>query len=312
MREEEQLMMVESILLFGLSLALTAQSPTPPAPQQSACAQASADALTDGAAGEICAGDEAVRLANAAPTGSAARARQLEAAAGHYRKAATAASKPTTKVLALNLLAGSYDVQHLNDPQQMETTLREVISLTPGDFAPVYRLAKLQEDEGFIDAAEETLLDARHKQPDAVEPNRMLAQFYARLVTALHKQEAQKEPQAASNPGGPDENGIYRVGGSITPPARDDVPQYPDDAKAAGIKGVVVAEVVIDASGNVTDTKVVQSIPLLDETALRAVSNWHFAPTLVNGQPVPVRMNVNVNFSLPPAPPSSAPPPPRR
>ncbi|PYR29799.1 MAG: hypothetical protein DMF92_10650 [Acidobacteria bacterium] len=33
--------------------------------------------------------------------------------------------------------------------------------------------------------------------------------------------------------------------------------------------------------------RVGQSIPLLDEEALRAVRNWHFAPTRVNGQPVP-------------------------
>src|SRR5712692_5069549 len=81
-------MMVGSILLVGLSLARPAQSPVSPAPQQSGCAQASADALTDGAAGEICAGDDAVRLANAAPKDSAEKTRQLEAAAGHYRKAA--------------------------------------------------------------------------------------------------------------------------------------------------------------------------------------------------------------------------------
>jgi TonB family protein len=98
--------------------------------------------------------------------------------------------------------------------------------------------------------------------------------------------------------------------GPIPPPARADVPQYPSEAAAAGIKGVVVAEVVIDTSGNVTDAKVAQSIPLLDEATLQAVRNWHFAPTLVNGQPVPVRMNVNVNFTLPPTPP--APTPPRR
>jgi TonB family protein len=250
-------------------------------------------------------------LANAAPRDSAEKTRQLEAAAGHYRKAASVASKPATKVLALSLLVGSYDAQHLNDPKQVETALREVISLTPDDLAPVYRLAKLQEDEGFIDAAEQTLLGARHQQPDSVEPNRMLAQFYARLVTALHKREAQKEPQVASNPGEPDENGIYRIGGPadrgpIPPPARADVPQYPPEAQAAGIRGVVVAEIVIDPSGNVTDAKVVQSIPILDEAALQAVRNWHFAPSVVNGQPVPVRMNVNVNFTLPPTP--SAPP----
>jgi hypothetical protein len=38
----------------------------------------------------------------------------------------------------------------------METALREVIALTPDDLEPAYRLAKLQEDQGFIDAAEET------------------------------------------------------------------------------------------------------------------------------------------------------------
>ncbi len=296
-------MILGSILWVGLFLALPAQSPAPPAPQQSACAQVLADAATDGAASEICAGDDNVRLANDAPKDSAEKTRQLEAAAGHYRRAATVASKPTTKVLALNLLVGSYDAQHLNDPKQMETALREIVVLTPDDLAPVFRLAKLQEDEGFIDAAEQTLLDARHKQPDVVEPNRMLAQFYARLVTSLHKQESKKDSQTASNPGEPDENGVYHIGGPadrgpIPPPARADLPHYPPDAQAAGINGVVVAEIVIDPSGNVTDAKVVQSVPILDEEALRTVRNWRFAPTMVNGQPVPVRMNVNVNFTL--------------
>ena len=289
--------MIVGSILVGLSLALPAQSPTPPAPQ-SGCAQAVAYATTDGAAAEICACDDAVRLSNAAPKNSVGKTRQLEAAARHYQKAATLASKPATKVLALNLLVGSYDAQHLNDPKQMETVLREIISLMPDDLAPVYRLAKLQEDEGLIDAAEDTLLDAQHKQPGAVGPYRILAQFFARRVTALHKQEAQKEPRAASNPGEPDEKGVYRIGGPIPPPARADVPHYSPEAQAAGIQGVVVAEIVIDTSGNVTDAKVVQSIPLLDEEALRTVRNWHFAPTVVNGQSVPVRMNVNVNFTL--------------
>jgi TonB family protein len=299
-------MIIASILVVG-SIGLAAQTPTP-SPQQSPCAQALADALADGAASEICAGDDAARLASAASKDNAEKARQLDAAAAHYRKAATLASKVATKVLALNLLVGSHDAQHLNDPKQMETALREIIALTPDDLTPVYRLAKVQEDEGSIDAAEGTLLDARHRQPDEVEPNRMLAQFYARRVTALRKQETQTEPQAANNPGEADENGVYRVGGSMAAPARLDVPRYPPDASAAGIRGAVVAEIVVDPSGNVTDAKVVQSIPLLDEAALQAVRNWHYAPTVVNGQPVPVRMTVTVNFSLPPTPSSAAAP----
>ena len=66
---EEKSMIAESILLVGLSLAQQA-------PQQSACSQAVADALADGAVGEICAGDEAARLANAAPKDSADKRRQ--------------------------------------------------------------------------------------------------------------------------------------------------------------------------------------------------------------------------------------------
>jgi TonB family protein len=37
---------------------------------------------------------------------------------------------------------------------------------------------------------------------------------------------------------------------------------------------------------------------MLDAAALAAVRNWHFQPTMVNGQAVPVRMTVTVNFTL--------------
>ena len=220
----------------------------------------------------------------------------------------TVAAKPETKLLALNVLAGVYDAQHLHDPGQMETVLREIIALMPEDLAPVFRLATLQEGEGRVDVAEATLLDARHRKPDAVEPYRVLTQFFARRVTALSKQEAQNQAQTATGPGEPDAEGVYRVGGAIAPPAREGVPRFPPEAQAAGVRGVVVAEVVIDTSGKVTDARVVQSVPLLDEAALRAVRDWHFVPTIVNGQPVPIRMNVTVNFSLPPTPAPPAPP----
>jgi len=79
-----------------------------------------------------------------------------------------------------------------------------------------------------------------------------------------------------------------------------EVPHYPPDAMAAGIAGTVGAELVIDPSGHVTDARIVRSIPLLDEAALAAVREWRFEPTMVNGEPVPVRMTVTVNFTLPP------------
>jgi protein TonB len=76
-----------------------------------------------------------------------------------------------------------------------------------------------------------------------------------------------------------------------------DRPVYPKEAQALGIQGVVIVEVVVDEDGAVTDAKVLRSIPLLDDEALRAVRTWRFAPTKVNGQAVPVRMNVSVSFT---------------
>jgi TonB family protein len=303
-------LMVSRMLVLGVVLVVPAQSLGAP---QSGCAQVSAEALTDAAAAEICAGDEVARLASAAPKDSLERTRRWRVAAEHYRRAAAVASKVTTKVRALSLLVDIHSPQHLNDPKAMEMTLRDLIELVPNDLAPVFRLAKVQEDQGAVDASEETLLAARRAQPETVEPYRMLAQFYARRVTALHAEASLKEPpQATGSPGEPDEHGAYRVGGAIRAPQRLDRPTYPPEAQAAGIKGNVVAEVVIDVAGNVTDAKVLQSIPLLDEAALQAFRNWRFAPTSINGQPVPVRMTVTTNFSLSSPRPPTTPAPPRR
>ncbi len=93
-------MLVGSIPLIGLSLAL-AQSPTAPPQPPPPCAQAMAEAVTDAAASETCAGDGAARVAGTAPKDSPARTRQLETAAAHYRRAAVVASNPKMKLLAL-------------------------------------------------------------------------------------------------------------------------------------------------------------------------------------------------------------------
>jgi protein TonB len=127
----------------------------------------------------------------------------------------------------------------------------------------------------------------------------MLAQFYARRATAMHAMAQAAQPKPTQKFGEPDDRGIYRVGGAVTPPHRLDRPVYPPEALAAGIEGAVVADVVISGTGQVIEAKILQSIPLLDEAALEAVRNWHFAPTIVNAHAVPVRMTVTVNFTKP-------------
>ncbi len=92
-----------------------------------------------------------------------------------------------------------------------------------------------------------------------------------------------------------------RVGGNIKAPRKikDVSPTYPDIAKQARVQGIVILEAIIDPSGNVTNVRVLRSIPLLDKSAISAVKQWKYEPTMLNGVPVPIVMTVTVNFSLP-------------
>ena len=75
-------------------------------------------------------------------------------------------------------------------------------------------------------------------------------------------------------------------------------PVYPAIAQQARVQGVVIIEATIATDGSVTNARILRSVPLLDQAALDAVSQWMFTPTLLNGVPVPVIMTVTVQFTL--------------
>ena len=77
------------------------------------------------------------------------------------------------------------------------------------------------------------------------------------------------------------------------------LPDYPPEALTAGVAGIVVLQATIGPTGEVTDVEVVRSVPLLDEAAIAAVSEWRYAPMLVDGEPVGIQMTVSVDFTLP-------------
>jgi TonB family protein len=91
-----------------------------------------------------------------------------------------------------------------------------------------------------------------------------------------------------------------RVGGGVPVPkkTKDAPPVYPQAALEASVQGVVILEAVVDGAGNVSSTKVLRSIPLLDQAAVDAVMQWQYTPTLLNGVAVPVVMTVTVNFTM--------------
>ena len=223
--------------------------------------------------------------------------RELENAVVRYRRAADLGATDI-RLRALTALAQLFDTSRLNDAGQRESVLRELIALVPTDPRYAFDLATLYETLGASDLAEDTLLTTRQRLSTDIEVYRRLAQFYARRVTALDAVVREQRPSDSPSPGVPDGDGVYQVGVSFPAPRREGVAVYPDEAQAAGIQGGVQAEIVIDHEGIVTDARIVKSVPLLDEAALRAVRDWRFEPTVVEGRPVPVRMVVTVNFTL--------------
>ncbi len=75
-------------------------------------------------------------------------------------------------------------------------------------------------------------------------------------------------------------------------------PEYPPLAKMARIKGTVRLEAVISKDGTIQELKPISGHPLLLMAALEAVSRWRYQPTLLNGEPVEVATEIDVNFSL--------------
>lgn len=78
------------------------------------------------------------------------------------------------------------------------------------------------------------------------------------------------------------------------------MPQYPRRALQRGIEGLVLLEAILDRDGHVEDNiKILQSIPSLDEAAVRALRQWRFRPARDHRhQPVRVILEVPVRFVL--------------
>jgi TonB family protein len=95
-------------------------------------------------------------------------------------------------------------------------------------------------------------------------------------------------------------SGPLRAGKDVDPPRIIEKvePVYPPEAQEAGVEGRVLLDIIIATDGTVTDVHVLRSVPMLDQAAIDAVSQWRYEPTLVEDVPVEVEMNVFINFTL--------------
>jgi periplasmic protein TonB len=75
-------------------------------------------------------------------------------------------------------------------------------------------------------------------------------------------------------------------------------PVYPPAARQARISGTVRIEAVIGRDGIIQSLQVMSGHPWLAQAALDAVRQWIYRPTLLNGEPVEVLTQIDVNFKL--------------
>jgi TonB family protein len=160
-----------------------------------------------------------------------------------------------------------------NPPTEAELLQR--LAANPTDVATCLDLARMYQQAGRL-----------------YEAARMLTTALTQIKQQLQAMDKASTPANSTTP--------IRVGGGVMEPKkiRDVKPLYPEDARAAGVEGVVILEAVIETDGTVRAAKVLRSVPMLDQAALDAVMQWQFTPTLLNGTPVPVVMTVSMSFSL--------------
>ncbi len=75
-------------------------------------------------------------------------------------------------------------------------------------------------------------------------------------------------------------------------------PRYPDRARDSRVSGTVTVGVLVSRAGDVVQTCVVGSAPMLDEAAVIAVEQWKFRPAMRRGSPVAAWTQVPVKFNL--------------
>jgi TonB family protein len=94
---------------------------------------------------------------------------------------------------------------------------------------------------------------------------------------------------------------LRKIGGGVSAPTiiYQVEPQFSDQARAAKFNGLVTVQLILNAQGVPENVHVIRGVGMgLDENAVEAVRQYRFQPAKENGNPVPVLLNVEVNFQF--------------
>lgn len=127
------------------------------------------------------------------------------------------------------------------------------------------------------------------------------------LAGALEVQPPDSGSASTTRPAAVQERGPEReavpMGPGIQPPRliHEVKPAYTEEAKAAKVHGVVLLEAVVLEDGTVDPVRVTRSLDKehgLDDEAVKALRQWRFEPGRKDGEPVRVRVEIEMSFTL--------------
>jgi TonB family protein len=113
--------------------------------------------------------------------------------------------------------------------------------------------------------------------------------------------DAKKNGEGEVDPSRAASERILKAGGSVTPPRVTFAPEpeFSTDARRSRISGSVLVYLQVGKDGMPYHIRILRPIGLgLDEKAAEAVAKYRFKPAMENGEPVPVELNVEVNFQI--------------
>jgi TonB family protein len=117
------------------------------------------------------------------------------------------------------------------------------------------------------------------------------------MISSLN---VQTDELAATVPSVAGDLGRVRIGGTVAAAKLINrvQPVYPPLARQSKIQGVVKLHAILGKDGSVQQLSVISGHPLLVQSALDAVRQWVYQPTLLEGKPVEVDTEIDVFFQL--------------
>jgi len=110
-----------------------------------------------------------------------------------------------------------------------------------------------------------------------------------------------KGPGFGPGEGGGAGGGLYHVGNGVSPPRPifQPEPEFSEEARKAKYQGICTLALIVGVDGRPRDIRVVGALGMgLDEKAIETVRTWRFEPAMKDGHPVPVPIQIAVDFHL--------------